>query len=317
LDRRRRRAQVLGLGVALAATAALASDAAPPLRAMLWAPKGADPVRAVATAPPECVRAHGDAYAVELGRAAFGSPLLLGGQAARAGLSCESCHRAGRDNPDFQFPGLSGAPGTADVTASLFSSHRGNGVHDPKPIPDLGGPRSGLKVKPGDLEAFIRGLIVEEFDGPQPPRAVLAGVAAYVRSLDPAACPAERTPVTAHGYFQDALRAKNVASDALSRGDLATAEVMVGAARARLGLIHERFAGQRKAQARLRQADDALAQVRARMRQAPEAAILDLAEWENLLRRVEADVRRDEPRSLFDPGRLSQAAKRRLPAKSS
>jgi hypothetical protein len=284
---------------------------------MLWAPKGADPIRAFATNPPECVGAGGDAYEIELGRAAFRSPLLLGGQAARAGISCESCHRAGRDNPDFQFPGLSGEPGTADVTASLFSSHRGNGAHDPKPIPDLGGPRDKLKVKPAELETFIRGLIVEEFDGREPPKAVLAGVAAYVRSLDPAACPAARTPVTAHSLFQDALRANNVAAVALSKGDIPTAEVMVGAARARLGLIHERFAGHRKAQARLSEADQALANIRGRMREAPEPAALDLAEWENLLRRVEADVGRYEAQSLFNRERLSAAARHRLPAKSS
>ncbi|MGF7473737.1 hypothetical protein WFJ45_23635, partial [Salmonella enterica subsp. enterica serovar Minnesota] len=70
-----------------------------------------------------------------IGRAAFNSPLLLGGQAARAGLSCASCHRNGRGNPDFHFPGISGAPGTADVTASLLSSHRGDGQFNPKPIP--------------------------------------------------------------------------------------------------------------------------------------------------------------------------------------
>ena len=36
--------------------------------------------------------------------------------------------------------------GTADVTLSLFSSHRGNGVHDPRPIPDLSAPRDQLGV---------------------------------------------------------------------------------------------------------------------------------------------------------------------------
>src|SRR5262249_48083034 len=156
-------------------------------------------------------------------------------------LSCESCHRAGRDNPDFQFPNVSGAPGTADVTGSLFSSHRGNGVFDPRPIPDLAGPRDRLKVKPAHLETLIPRPVVEEFDGPEPPKAVLQGRVAYVRSLAPAACPAARKPVTAHSLFQDALRAKNVAGVALADGDPATADVMIGAARARLGLIDERF----------------------------------------------------------------------------
>nr|QQZ49991.1 hypothetical protein JKL49_25640 [Phenylobacterium glaciei] len=74
-----------------------------------------------------------------------------GGQAARAGVACETCHRSGRSNPDFLFPGVSGPPGSADVTSSLFSSHRGDGIDDPVPIPDLSGPRAGLKVAPADL----------------------------------------------------------------------------------------------------------------------------------------------------------------------
>ncbi|MDB5426011.1 MAG: hypothetical protein JWQ29_3427, partial [Phenylobacterium sp.] len=135
MDRRRRRpaAALAGLGLALAA-AALAAPAGPPIRAMLWVPSDVDPVRAFATAPSECLQRPRDpatALSVEVGRAAFRTPVVLGGQAARAGLSCESCHRAGRSNPDFQFPGISGAPGTADVTSSLFSTHRGNRLDDP------------------------------------------------------------------------------------------------------------------------------------------------------------------------------------------
>ena len=106
---------------------------------MLWVAKDADPSRSLGTAPGECLPRIADparAASVEIGRAAFRSTTLLGGQAGRAGITCETCHRAGRDNPDFLFPGVSGARGTADVTNSLFSSHRGNGVEDPKPIPE-------------------------------------------------------------------------------------------------------------------------------------------------------------------------------------
>ncbi|HEX7887443.1 MAG TPA: hypothetical protein VF474_15820, partial [Phenylobacterium sp.] len=184
MDRRWRRARALGFAVALGGAAALAADHRPALRAQSWVPAGADLVRIFASQPTECLKAPADpalARSVEIGRAAFRTPLLLGGQAARAGLSCESCHLAGRSNPDFQFPGASGAPGTADVTLSLFSSHRGNGVHDPKPIPDLSGPRDKLKVAAQDLAPFIRGLVVEEFDGHEPPAAVLQGLADPVR----------------------------------------------------------------------------------------------------------------------------------------
>jgi len=98
-----------------------------PIREVRWLAPGV-PVENVNLLPPECFRVPGDPKArrsTEIGRLSFRAPLLLGGQAARVGLSCSSCHRNGRGNPDFHFPGISGAPGTADVTASLLSSHRG------------------------------------------------------------------------------------------------------------------------------------------------------------------------------------------------
>lgn len=213
-----------------------------PLRAVGWTNPKADVAGVLTTEPAECyapteaVRAS-----VEIGRAAFRTPVLLGGQAARAGLSCESCHRGGRGNPEFLFPGVSGAPGTADVTSSLLSSHRGNGRDDPVPIPDLSGERARLKVAPPALETFIRGLVVEEFDGPEPSPAVLTGTADYVRSLGPQACPTPATrPVRVKGMLDDADRA---AAAAAAAPDPATRLLMIAGARARLGLIDERFAG--------------------------------------------------------------------------
>src|SRR6185369_4273920 len=135
-------------------------------------------------------------------------------------------------NPDFLFPGVSGAPGTADVTSSLFSTHRGNGTDDPKPIPDLSGPKAKLKIDQapgaGKLEPFIHGLIVEEFDGPEPTPAVLAGLAVYVRALDPAQCPAGGDrPLTVASLMADVGRALAAAEGALKAGDRPTAVTMV------------------------------------------------------------------------------------------
>ena len=45
----------------------------------------------------------------------FRTPELLGGQAARVGLSCDACHINGRNNPTFYIDGVSGLPGTVDV----------------------------------------------------------------------------------------------------------------------------------------------------------------------------------------------------------
>ncbi|WP_293901086.1 hypothetical protein [Phenylobacterium sp.] len=321
MDRRRRRARALGLAAALVGGAALAADAGPPLRAMRWVPRDADPVRVFATQPGECLRLPRDsaaALSVEVGRAAFRTPVLLGGQAARAGLSCESCHRAGRDNPDFQFPGASGAPGTADVTLSLFSSHRGNGVHDPKPIPDLSGPRDRLKVAPADRPKFIHGLVAEEFDGPEPTPAVLAGLVAYVDALDPAACPrAPRMAVAPAVLMSDARRALDAARREMALGDRPTAVLMVAAARTRLGLIDERYAALPAERQHLRNADAGLAALQAAIREGGPGAAADLDRWLAAAPALEAALGAREPLSLFNPHRLARATNRRLPANRS
>ena len=307
----------------LAAAGAAAARSGPAIRAMQWVAPGADPARALGSSPTECLKPPLDptmAHRVEVGRAAFRTPMVLGGQAGRAGISCETCHRAGRDNPDFLFPGVSGAPGTADVTSSLFSTHRGNGIDDPKPIPDLAGPKSALKVSQASadrkLEPFIHGLITEEFDGPEPSPAVLDGLAAYVRALDPAACPAApRRPLGVEMLMDDVRRALRAGRTQIVRGDPATASVMVAAARTRLGLIDERFDTPALAASRrtLRAADRQLADAQARLRTGRPDAAPALADWLRRSRPLEARLVGQAPRSLFDPARLIEAAKRRLP----
>jgi len=290
---------------------------------MLWMDKHADPARALGSTPTECLRRPADpvqAARVEIGRAAFRTPVLLGGQAGRAGINCETCHRDGRDNPDFLFPGVSGAPGTADVTSSLFSTHRGNGVDDPKAIPDLSGPKTKLKVgqAPADkkLEPFIHGLITEEFDGPEPTPAVLEGLAAYVRALDPAACPARaRQPVDVALLMDDVRRALKAAQASDTAGDAATAVVMVASARSRLGMIDERFAAPALARPRaaLRAADRRLDDLQGALRERRPDAGRRIKAWLAASPRLQRQLVAKEKASLFDPARLAQAAKRRLP----
>ena len=331
MDRHRRRpaialAGLVSRGVLLTVfvgVGALAALGDAPIRGLMWIAPGADPARALGTVPTECLKIPADAAlaaSVEVGRAAFRTPVLLGGQAGRAGVTCETCHRSGRANPDFLFPGVSGAPGTADVTSSLFSTHRGNGIDDPKPIPDLSGPRSRLKISqlPADraLEPFIHGLVTEEFDGPEPTPAVLNGLAAYVRALDPAACPEKpRRPLDVRLLMSDARRAIRAAQTQVAAGDAATAAVMVAGARSRLGLIDERYgapslAGERTA---LRAADRRLADAQAALRDHRADAPRRLAAWLADAGRLESELRATETKSLFDPARLTQAVKRRLP----
>ncbi|QUD87830.1 hypothetical protein [Phenylobacterium montanum] len=271
----------------------------------------ADPARVLGTVEAECLRpTTGDeAYLVEVGRAAFRTPLLLGGQAARAGIACDSCHQGGRRNPDFAFPGLSGAPGTADVTTALFSSHRDDGIDNPIPIPDLGGPKVRLRIPqdPASLQHFIHGQVTEEFNGAEPPPAVLQGLAAYVRALDPGACPAdERRALLAGDYAADAARAVRAAMAALEHKDAITAALMLEAARSRLGLIYERYDQPEAGPARafLKSADADLAAALERVRHGDGGASQALAAWLVRLGPRMKLVTAEEAGSLFAPARL-------------
>src|SRR5687767_5744995 len=218
--------------------------------------------------PAECLVQPGDAgqrRAVAIGRTAFRTPLLLGGQAARAGLSCASCHRNGRGNPHFLFPGVSGAAGTADVTSSLMSKHRGDGTVNPRPIPDLAAPPATRIVSHDPsgraLETFIRGLIVEEFDGPEPPPAVLDGIAAYVRAIRAEGCRGTYVAVTLADRLDEVETALRLARES----DRETARLLVAAARSTLGAVDERFRlpGLERSRFLLRLADGELRQIRA------------------------------------------------------
>ncbi len=314
MDRQGRAAAVLGVGLAAVFALAAGRIDLSVIHAARWLAPGADRVRDLGSLPTECLAPSGDprtAYAIEVGRAAFRTPLTLGGQASRAGLACDSCHRDGRGNPDFFFPGLSGAPGTADVTTALFSTHRDDGIDNPRPIPDLSGPKARLKLSqtPGDpaLPAFIHGIVTQEFDGAEPPPAVLAGLAAYVRALSPGACPVvNREPLRAATYFANARRAVQTAIAALDAHDPATAAFLTDAARGQLGLVYERYdqPGSDAARAALHAADLQLVAANAGVRGGDPIARGKLAAWLAALPGWTAVVERQEPQSLFNTARL-------------
>jgi len=305
--------------MAVLGLAAAAPPAAPPLRAMRWLAPGADPAAALTRRPTECLGKAPDpdsAYLVELGRAAFRTPLLLGGQAARAGIDCEICHRGARTNPDFDFPGVSGAPGTADVTTSVLSSHRGDGIDNPKPIPDLAGPKAALKINQdpssGALEGFIHGVVTQEFDGDAPPPAVLKGLAAYVRSLSPAACPtAASEPITAAGALADVRRTLQAALAAVDHGDRASAALMVASARSQLGDIDERYAGPALVTERttIERAAADLGAAQSDARRGAPAAGTDVTVWLSMESAWSRPVIAAASDSLYDSRRLAEAGR--------
>ena len=295
---------IAGLPLLIAAAAAKL-----PILSGFWlAP--AQRLEALSTRPAECARPPRDEAArrsFEIGRAAFRAPLLIGGQAARAELACESCHSNGHRNPAFFFPGLSDQPGTADVTSSIMSSHRGNDVFDPKPIPDLAVPaKVSRDPASGALEHFMRGLIVEEFDGAEPPPLVLHGLADYVRALGPTSC-APREPIRLRRILDDSRRATVAAGYAWGKGDAPATRLLISAARSALGRIDERYsvAGLERDRAALRSSDLALLAIEQAVdRHDPEIAER-LAAWRSDQARWTPPLLRDEPRSLFSRPRLA------------
>ena len=227
------------LGVALVSGAAIAISAPPLANSLIWTAPGAE-MATLSSQPLSCIEDGPNGPQAQYGRALFNTPLLLGGQAAKAGLNCNSCHISGRDNPHFLMPHLSAGPGTADVTSSFFGEMRGNGQFDPVKIPDL--------VQPGKiprdpssraLEGFIRNLIVEEFSGHEPSAATLSALAAYVRAIRSCDGREART-------LEDQLTLISVAVEgaaAMAKAEeSSTADLLIAAARHQLGLIDERYA---------------------------------------------------------------------------
>lgn len=258
-------------------------------------------IAALTRQPRECLDPAADAKLVAIGRAAFRDPLLLGGQGARAQLSCATCHPSGRANPAFLLPELSDKPGTADVTSSLMSSHRGNGVFDPKPIPDLTAPGK-ISRDPASpaLATFVHGLITEEFDGNEPPPLAFKGLLAYLRALR--ACrPDAREAITVDAAIADTGAAMRAARDALSLGDRPAARLMIGAARMMLGNIDERYDLPAVAHVRaaITATDHRLLALQLALDRGEDIAPR-LTAW-RLPPALAARLHRDAPRSLYDP----------------
>jgi hypothetical protein len=127
-------------------------------------------------------------YVVILGDAAFSSPLLLGGIARAAGISCNTCHVNGTTNARLYIPGLSTHPGNFDTTSGLFNPKTDNGVLDPLTIPSLRGAHLlapyGHDGRTLSLSDFVHNVIVNEFAGAEPSREVLDAVVAYIEDID-------------------------------------------------------------------------------------------------------------------------------------
>ena len=297
-----------------------------PLLAMNWLSHDAQ-FAALSEAPSLCPapgRDHGRALNdIRAGQILFSSPFMLGGEAARSGLSCAVCHSAGSRNAEFQMRGVSAEPGTADVTNSLFSHSRGNGTFDPVAIPDLRKPgKVSRDPRNGALESFLRQLIEAEFSGTSPSEAQISALAAYVRAQTAPDCQSGlTTPIRLAPFLADVEDAMRLAGTDPSTSaavnpvgySIADRIQFANAARHALQQIDERFYGPNLApyRARLRQRSQRIGDWITALRQGANSAdqtpIDEAARF--FWRGWDKDKRislRAEGKSLFAPARLQR-----------
>jgi hypothetical protein len=247
--------------------------------------------------------------AYSAGAVAFRTPLLLGGQAARAGLSCASCHENGRVTAGFQFPGLSGRPGTADVSSSIMSKTRGDGLFNPKPIPDLAAdpPKISRDSASPALRAFIRSLIVDEFDGPEPDAAILDGLATYVRALSDTQCDTKsRSLITLSSHLAELNRSQAEAEHFASNKNPNAAWLMIAGSRTLLSKINDRYPTEqlRAFRGEIVAVDRQLQRLQTSIRSGEKA---DFGPTNRQIEKMGARLASRLSLSLYDPKRLAQA----------
>ncbi|MEP6342218.1 MAG: hypothetical protein ABJ275_02800 [Maricaulaceae bacterium] len=243
-----------------------------------------------------------------LGRLAFRSPFLLGGQAARRGLTCQACHGQGQVNENFFVVGLSETPGTADVTSFHFSDVLGDESFNPVPIPSLSDDVEAVDFDPDktDLEKFVLRLITKEFTGPEPTPEVQAALMSYLRGVSDEHC-------TASHIEHEALLAHQLKSVRQSYGALIGSNLnvesfdfMVAALRVELGRLHNRFPNHSGLQEKLSTMSQSLRGVN--METGDIKALY--SEWPEL----EADLMAAYPRSLYQPQIIQEWANARREA---
>ena len=271
---------------------------------MAWTAQGHE-FEALVREPAVCLSPGDNTIQSSVGQALFNAPDLLGGQAARAGVSCASCHTNGRRNAHFYLEGVSTVPGTADISSSFFSVVRANGRFDPTPISDLAMPgKISRDPANGELERFMTGLIVEEFAGREPSRAILAALAAYVRSVR--ACPDRAVqPQTLKQRLFLTSASIRAAGWMAQQQEAQAAAVLISSARHQLGLVDERFSlpGLARERRMLRAASMALHPIAQARTPDPK----QLAAWQQRFEaRLIPHLLHHEQRSLYDPVRLSE-----------
>ena len=267
------------------------SNAAPEITR--WIHPDDDIVSALSEEPRECLPEDASGQDI-LGRLAFRSPFLLGGQAARRGLTCQACHSQGQTNFHFFVVGLSDAPGTADVTSFHFSDELGDEIFNPVPIPSLSDDIETVSFSSDtdDLDKFVHRLITKEFTGPEPVPDVEAALLSYIRALDDSYC--ETATIADVDLWQFNIRVINESFDALESESISpeARNFMMAALRVELGRLHDRLPNHSK----LRAALVSISQKLNPAEQAQPSLSPALSEWQ----RLEKNLAKSYERSLFN-----------------
>ncbi len=129
-----------------------------------------------------------DLFLVAYGDMLFDSPAIFGEPARVLGLSCSRCHPRSDTNPAFVIPGISPKPGVVDVDGHFFNPRFNDHRDDPLDIPSLRGIRFtapyGRDGRFASLRDFVRNVIVNEFNGPEPTPLMLDALVTYMLEFD-------------------------------------------------------------------------------------------------------------------------------------
>lgn len=218
-----------------------------------WLPPGSLSLDALSLHPEEAQEGgRQQSFYAEYGRLAFRSPMILGGTARKAGLSCQTCHPNGHANTDFFIPGLSDAHGRIDITHAFWNIRGENHRDDPQTIPTLRGvktkERFGHDGRSSSLRDFTRRVIVTEFAGAEPDPILLDALVAYMETLPPVT-PRDR-PVRLEGDLADIGRHLGTLAVPLAEEDAGLSDRVATMIRGQLGFIYERLDGDGLAEVR-------------------------------------------------------------------
>jgi len=211
-----------------------------------WAKPDVNLMELLSVEPNECLAPlaqSSDFQTIALGRMAFRSPFLLGGQATRRGLTCQACHTQGARNANFFVVGLSDGVGTADVSNFHFSDELGDEVFNPSPIPSLSDDIRVVDYDPAktEFEDFVTRLITKEFTGKNPSPEIKSALLTYLRQLDDSHC-TDKTLIGAD-LLDYKVRVIEQTFEALEQNNftMATQKFLAAALRIELGRLNTRF----------------------------------------------------------------------------